>query len=229
MMIESHKKAAAFLIEIKNKAAEKLKNRISERNLAKFILSEYKKRKIKSSGKPKVIVAFGKNTSEIHHFPKNDRLAEGPVILDLWAKQKNGCFADLTWTLYKGNPSKSFESAFKTAVEARNKALSFLKKCLKKKYLPTMVEIDSIARSYLAEKRLGYAFMHRVGHMLWKKVHADNKKGYYERLRLNVPYALEPGIYFKGKFGIRIENDFWIDEHFKLHLTEIQNKLLLVS
>jgi Xaa-Pro aminopeptidase len=79
----------------------------------------------------------------------------------------------------------------------------------------------------LAEKRLGYAFQHRIGHGLGKKVHDGTKKEYYERIKLNKPYTIEPGIYLK-EFGIRLENDFWIDEKFKMHTTEIQNKLILI-
>jgi Xaa-Pro aminopeptidase len=146
-------------------------------------------------------------------------------MLDMWAKHKNGCFADLTWIVYKGKADKEFLKCFALLVNSRNKAIQFLKSCLKDKYLPTYFEVDAVARAYLAEKRLGYAFRHRIGHRLGNKVHASSRKEYYERLKLNTPYTIEPGIYLKD-FGIRLENDFWIDSKFKMHTKNVQNKLI---
>lgn len=223
--IESHVRAVKELEDIRNKALELIRQNKTEKQVAEAILKEYKARKLKTKDRP--IVSFGKSTCEMHHKPGNNRLKKGPIMMDIWAKQPGGCYADLTFMFYKGNPDKKFIYCFNELINSRNKALEFLKKCLKEKYLPTMVEIDSISRSYLAEKRLGYSFLHRVGHALGAKVHADNKKGYYARLKINHAYTLEPGIYLK-EFGIRLENDFWIDEKFRLHTTEIQNKLIIL-
>ena len=225
--IKSHILAAKELNEVKNLAINLIKEGRTERQIVEFIIKEYNKRGLKTMAKPKAIVSFAKNTSEIHHFPKSHKIKHGPIMLDIWAKQPNGCFADLTWMFYKGKPDKKFIFCFNEIVKARNKALNFLKNCLKDKYLPTMFEIDAISRAYLAEKRLGYAFRHRIGHMLGKKVHAGGRKEYYERLKLNTPYTIEPGIYMEN-FGVRLENDFWIDEKLRIHMTKIQNKLIII-
>jgi Xaa-Pro aminopeptidase len=226
-MLDKHRKAAEELNKIKDLVIEQLKGNVSEKQVADFILKEYKKRGMKSMDKPLVIVAAGKNTCDVHHSPKNFKIRDGPIMLDIWAKHKNGCFADLTWMFYKGKVDKEFAKDFVSLVRSRNKAITFLNSCLKDKYLPTMFEIDSISRAYLAEHRKGYAFQHRIGHMLGKVVHAGSRKEYYERLKLNTPYTIEPGIYFKP-YGIRLENDFWIDSNFKLHLKNVQNKLISI-
>ena len=232
MKLDKHAEAVNTLNSIKDRVLETLKEkRCSEKQISDIIFKEYRKNKLKTKGKPKVIVSFGKNTSEIHHFPKSNKLKEGPIMLDLWAKLEKGHFADLTWMVYRGNPSKEFMKTFKAVVKARNKALKFIKKSIKKRYLPTFFEIDAIARAYLAKKRLGYAFKHKIGHPLgMKDVHGDGNenaksKEYYNQLKLGQPYTLEPGLYFKN-FGIRLENDFCIDKNFRLHTTLIQNKLI---
>lgn len=226
-MLNKHRKAAQELNEIKDLVIKFLKKDATEKQVAAFILKEYKKRGMISMDKPLVIVAFGKNTSNIHHSPKNTKIKGGPIMVDIWAKHKNGCFADLTWMFYKGKVNKEFVKDFTLLVNSRNKAIRFLNNCLKEKYLPTMFEIDSISRAYLAEHRRGYAFQHRIGHMLGRVVHAGSRKEYYERLRLNTPYTIEPGIYLKN-WGIRLENDFWIDSKFKLHIKNAQNKLIIL-
>jgi Xaa-Pro aminopeptidase len=225
--IKAHIQSVKELNEIKELCVQKLKENTTEKEISSFILKEYKKKGLKTQNKPPIIVSFGKSTAEIHHFPKNLKLKNGLIMIDAWAKQKNGCYADLTWMFCKGNPCKKEIYCFNELVKSRNSAINFIKRCLKDKYLPTMFEIDSISRAYLAEKRLGYAFQHRIGHGLGKKVHDGTKKEYYERIKLNKPYTIEPGIYLK-EFGIRLENDFWIDEKFKMHTTEIQNKLILI-
>jgi len=227
-LIKKHIKSVKELNEIEKLCLQKLKEKTTEKEISSFILKEYQKRGLKTENIPRVIVSFGKSTAEIHHFPKSFGLKEGPIMLDLWAKQKGGCYADLTWMFYKGNPDKKFIYCFNELIKSRNSAMNFIKRCLKDKYLPTMFEIDSIARAYLAEKHLGYAFQHRIGHSLGGKVHDGGKKEYSNRVQVGKPYALEPGIYFKGKFGIRLENDFWIDSNLKLHVTKLQNKLILI-
>ena len=225
-MLDKHRKAAEELNEIKDLLLQKLKSKITEKQAANFILEEYKKRGLKPSDRPPVIVAAGKSTADIHHFPKNIQI-NGPIMIDMWAKHKNGCFADLTWMIYKGKVDKEFMKDFTLLVNSRNKAIQFLNSCLKDGYLPTYFEVDAVSRAYLAEHRLGYAFRHRIGHKLGTKVHAGNRKEYYERLKLNTPYTIEPGIYLKN-WGIRLENDFWIDSKFKIHLKNVQNKLISI-
>ena len=234
MKLDKHAEAVNTLNSIKDRVLETLKEkRCSEKQISDIIFKEYRKNKLKTKGKPKVIVSFGKNTAEVHHFPKAVTLQEGPIMLDLWAKLDKGHFADLTWMAYKGNPSKEFVKMFREVVKARDKALKFIKKSIKNRYLPTFFEIDAIARAYLAKKRSGYAFKHKIGHPLGlKDVHGDGNvkaksKEYYNQIRLEQPYTLEPGLYFKH-FGIRLENDFCIDQKFRLHTTLVQNKLIRI-
>lgn len=232
MGLSKHLEAVRQLNEIRDLVIKKIKDGCSERHIASFILREYKKRKMKTEKIP--IISFGKNTSEIHHAPKDTKIKEGPIMLDIWAKLDSGNYADLTWMLYKGKPNHEFIKMFGKIVESRNKAIKFLMWCLKKRYLPTMFEIDAISRSYLGKNLIGYLFKHAIGHPLGiKEVHGDslNKekgKEYYQQLKINQPYTIEPGIYFDKKYGIRLENDFWIDSHFNLHMTTPQNKLILI-
>lgn len=227
--IKKYLESVALLNEIKGEIIKFLRSEgYTERTVHNFILNKYKKRKmIPPKEKPSAVVAFEKNTTDIHHIPRKNKIKTGPILIDVFAKLKNGCFADFTWMAYKGKPDKEFLKYFKIFVDGRNKGIKFIKRCLKKKYLPTLFEIDASVRSYFSKKYVGYAFKHRVGHALGKKVHDGGKMEYYEKLRINKPYAFEPGLYFKGKFGIRLENDFYIDKKFELHATKPQNKIII--
>ena len=91
--IKEHLKAVKALDEIKDKIILLLKdNKVSEEQIAKFIFKEYRKRKMQAPpDKPRMIVSFSKNTADIHHSSKKNKLKQGPIMIDIFAKFKNGC------------------------------------------------------------------------------------------------------------------------------------------
>jgi len=47
--------------------------------------------------------------------------------------------------------------------------------------------------------------------------------------RFNIPFTIEPGIYWKNKFGIRSEIDCYITEDYKLKIaTTVQRKMVRI-
>jgi len=231
--IESYLKTSEEMIEIRDKAIKIIKETkgISEKEVAEFILNEYKKKGLippKDKKEPKVIVAFGKNTSEVHHFPDKTKLKEGPIMMDIFAKHKNGCFVDLTFMLYKGKIKREFKEKFDLFIKARDEGLKFIERCMKKKYFPTLFEIDAVVRGYFSLRYVGNKFNHGIGHSMGKNVHDGDKIEYYEKIRINRPYAFEPGLYFKNKFGIRLENNFFIDKKLKIHFSGLQKKIIMI-
>ncbi len=68
-------------------------------------------------------------------------------------------------------------------------------------------EADAVVRDVI--KSYGYDFNHAVGHGVGTKVHEDpvvSPKNEKDILEDDVVFTIEPGIYFEGKFGIRIED-----------------------
>ncbi|MEK6887140.1 MAG: M24 family metallopeptidase, partial [Nanoarchaeota archaeon] len=48
-------------------------------------------------------------------------------------------------------------------------------------------------------------------------------------LKINMLYTIEPGIYFKNKYGIRSEIDFYINNKRKVIITtKVQKKLIII-
>ena len=68
--------------------------------------------------------------------------------------------------------------------------------------------IDRAARDYLTVNGYGEAFFHRVGHGLGLAVHEEPYlvAGNDLPLAEGMTFSDEPGVYFPGKFGIRIED-----------------------
>jgi len=253
--IKQHKRAAEALNEIIKKIIEFIKNNpdITDVETRQFISRQYKKYYL-ISDKQKSIVAFGSDTSNVHYYAERPRrLKQGDLIMvDIWAKlAKIGApFADITWMLYYGRkPLKQYADAFKIVVQSRDKAISFIKSNLKNKITPTGKEVDAVVRNYLEKHGHGEKFLHGTGHSLGlTSAHGNrtriSRKG-KQPLPLNVGYTIEPGIYFKNKFGIRSEIDFYINspreirlrrskaisrgKNYKLIITtKVQNKIIKI-
>ena len=69
-------------------------------------------------------------------------------------------------------------------------------------------EIDRAARRVFTDAGYGDAFIHRVGHGLGLSVHEEPYlvEGNTLPLAEGMVFSDEPGVYFPGRFGIRIED-----------------------
>jgi Xaa-Pro aminopeptidase len=169
----------------------------TEKDIANFL-----NRQIRKSGADlsfPTIVANGKNAFELHHKPKNKRLARGFTVIDFGAKV-SGFTTDVTRTIFIGTPRKKEKKLYNLVLGAQKACVSASKP-------------GSLGSSidHLGTKLLGqYApyLKHAVGHGLGKKVH--DKPSISPRsadiLKAGQVVAIEPGIYLKGKLGIRIED-----------------------
>ena len=141
------------------------------------------------------IVASGKNASVPHH-DNSSKLMKGFCVIDFGFKYKEYC-SDMTRTVYLGKPTKKEQEIYNLVLSAQKKALKKIKPKL------DLNKLDSFVREELKE----YAkhFIHSLGHGLGVEVHEspffkDNV------LKKGGVITIEPGIYLKNKFGIRIED-----------------------
>ena len=69
-------------------------------------------------------------------------------------------------------------------------------------------EADALARDSLASRGLDKFFTHSLGHGIGINIHEFPTLGPNSQDRLNdgMVFSIEPGVYFEGKFGIRIED-----------------------
>ena len=72
----------------------------------------------------------------------------------------------------------------------------------------TAQSIDAAARDVLVDAGLGEAFLHRTGHGIGLSVHEEPYlvAGNDITLTEGMAFSIEPGIYFRGQWGARIED-----------------------
>jgi len=239
--LKYHVDAAKLLIKIKDLTFDHIRKNhsISEYEVQQFILEKFVEYGLHSDKDPP-IVGFGKHTATPEFYPKKEssRLTPGTFILiDLWAKfeNKEAPFADITWVAYHGNKvPKDILHVFDVAALARDKTLDFISKELRNNRIPTGKSADNITRLAIVDAGFGSNIKHDVGHSLGTlRDHGGKPDWLYPKnlstLNKVLGYTIEPGIYLDGKFGVRLELDFYISKDDKLVVTTaIQKKIVLV-
>ncbi|KAF7595231.1 hypothetical protein BBP40_006977 [Aspergillus hancockii] len=75
--------------------------------------------------------------------------------------------------------------------------------------------VDIAARKVISDAGYGIDFTHRVGHGIGIKAHESpylNKGNVNTPLNAGMAFTSEPGVYLVGKFGVRHEDIFWVQE-----------------
>ena len=145
------------------------------------------------------IVAFGESSAHPHAVPGNKVLSYSkPALFDFGAVY-GGFRSDITRTYVPDK--RPYSEWFAAVVEAVNAALKVLKPGIKAK------EVDEAARKVIEEYGFGKNFIHGLGHGVGADIH---EPPYLSPSSEDVvPYGsvvtVEPGVYFKGEGGVRVE------------------------
>lgn len=205
-ILKRFKKAVNISKMVYKNILKELKENIAEADIAAEIL--YLSKKIGADDIAfSPIVAFGENSAKPHSVPSNRRLKNNEVVLiDLGATYK-GISCDFTRTIFFGQKVGNEFTKLKVLIEKINKnLLEKIKPNIKVK------DLDLFVRENLKEYNLEKSFNHALGHGVGLDIHQSPRISKYsnEILKENIIIAIEPGIYFPDKFGIRIENDYLV-------------------
>jgi Xaa-Pro aminopeptidase len=168
------------------------------------------------------IVGAGANAADPHYAPSAKRpriIQRGEVLLiDLWAKEPNGVYADQTWMGVLGEPSDRATKVWEAVRDARDAAIALVRDTIGSGEPLRGGDVDDAARKVITERGLGEYFTHRTGHSIDPRQlhgsgpHIDNFETREERLLIpGVGFSIEPGIYIAGEIGMRSEVNAYID------------------
>lgn len=170
------------------------------------------------------IVAFGENTSKPHAHRTEKRLQKGmPVTMDFGAKYAGYC-SDMTRTVFFGEPSKRVKETYMHVHEAQRLAIAGVKPGM------TGRECDEIARGYFREFGLDPYFLHSLGHSLGIDIHES--PNFSPRcdvtIQKGMTLSVEPGLYYDGQYGIRIEDVIYFSENGVRNLTKSPKNMIII-
>ncbi|HLC84242.1 MAG TPA: Xaa-Pro peptidase family protein [Candidatus Nanoarchaeia archaeon] len=168
----------------------------TEEDVDRYLRAECARHDVEPAYDP--IVASGPNASFPHHRPKG-KLHKGFCVIDFGVKYKGYC-ADMTRTIFLGTPNTSERELYSLVLNVQRQGVLFL--------IPgaRFVDVDAMLRESLGVHQKN--FIHSFGHSLGMDVH-DPLPVRSRDLRFvrDMIFTMEPGLYFAGKLGIRIEDD----------------------
>jgi Xaa-Pro aminopeptidase len=172
------------------------------------------------------LVAFGKNTANIHHFtPTKTKLKRGDMVMIDFGCTVNGYCSDMTRTFFFGEPSKKQEKLYKIVLEAQEKSLQKLIKGEKRARV-----VDKVARDFIAKKYKNN-FKHGLGHGVGTVIHEwpNFKPNTADILPVGCVMTVEPGVYLKNFGGARIEDMVVITKKSCVNLTDFPKDIKNVT
>ena len=92
-------------------------------------------------------------------------------------------------------------------------------------------DVDAASRRVIADAGYGEQFIHRVGHGIGTEAHEDPYMVAGNTLLLEAGHAfsVEPGIYFAGRFGMRLEDIVVATADGPLRLNEAPRDIAVVA
>jgi Xaa-Pro aminopeptidase len=148
------------------------------------------------------IVASGERSALPHGKASTARLPrKGFVTLDFGIIREGYC-SDMTRTVYLGKPGAEERTAYEAVLEAQESAVAAVAPGV------SCGEVDEAARSVLRKAGMADAFTHSTGHGVGIEIHESPRVGAEQKTKLQpgMVVTIEPGVYWPGKFGIRIED-----------------------
>jgi Xaa-Pro aminopeptidase len=162
------------------------------------------------------IMAFGENGANPHHCNSERKLKKEDAVLMDYGCKIGGYCSDITRTFWHGKkPSAEFTKVFNIVKKAHDLGVKTAKAGMKAK------DLDAVCRNYM-DKQGGFAkyFIHSTGHGLGLYIHESPRVSVVSEdiLQVDNVFTIEPGLYFKGKVGVRYEST--------VHLTKSGAKIL---
>jgi Xaa-Pro aminopeptidase len=198
--LEKHRRAAKILSDSYERVPSLLKVGMTELELSTALREE-----VLARGGDAVdfcMVQAGAHAADSHLASSSKKIASGDgVIIDAGCTI-DGYNADITRTFLLGkNPE--LERVYGDVLEAQRRAIEKAAEGV------AVGDVDEAARAHLTSQGLGRYFFHRTGHGLGLEIHEEPYivPGGKAKLAAGMVFTVEPGVYIKGKLGVRIEDD----------------------
>ncbi|MEN8143670.1 MAG: aminopeptidase P family protein [Gemmatimonadota bacterium] len=175
---------------------------VTERELAANL--DHRMRLLGSEGAAfDTIVASGPRTALPHATPSERQVQAGDFLLLDFGATVDGYRSDMTRTVVVGSASEWQRMIYSTVAEALDNAIALVEAGRPAR------DVDAGARNTLEEAGIGDRFGHSTGHGIGLEVHEAPRLHHRsdELLMRGNVVTVEPGVYFPGRGGVRIEED----------------------
>jgi Xaa-Pro aminopeptidase len=170
-----------------------------------------------------IIIASGENGSYPHAELSDRKLRSGDmVVADIFFRYEGYC-SDCTRTYGVGRVSQQIRDVYQAVLDAEVHGVTLVKKGV------SANAVHEGVTAILKEQKLDQYFTHGTGHGVGIDIHESPSIGRTsgDRLREGDVVTVEPGVYFPGKYGIRIEDTLAIGDGTKVLFDYTKDLLVL--
>ncbi len=170
------------------------------------------------------IVASGARAALPHGIASGKKIAKGDFVTLDFGATYHGYVSDITRTVVVGKPTDRQKKVYNLVKRAQKNAVNRMKAGMEAK------KADSLARNMIERAGHGKRFGHGLGHGIGLFVHEYPRLSAQspDVLRRNMVVTVEPGIYFPGWGGVRIEDDVVVTNRGVKILNEAERNLISV-
>jgi len=148
------------------------------------------------------IIASGARSALPHGRASEHAISRGGFVVCDFGVILAGYCSDETRTVWVGPVSEEARRVYEAVLEAQLAAIAAVRPG------SAVGEVDAAARNVLQKAGLASFFTHSTGHGVGLEIHEAPRVagGQKEILRPGMVITIEPGVYFPGKWGVRIED-----------------------
>lgn len=170
------------------------------------------------------IVASGVRSAMPHGVASEKLIEKNDLITIDFGCYYQGYVSDMTRTFAIGDPGEKLKEIYEIVLQAQLKVIEAAKPGI------TGIELDAVARDYIASYGYKEAFGHSTGHGIGLEIH-EGPNVSFRANKAFVPGNIitdEPGIYLPGIGGVRIEDDLLITSTGNEVLTKAPKELIIL-
>jgi Xaa-Pro aminopeptidase len=148
------------------------------------------------------IIASGARSALPHGRASAQSISTGGFVVCDFGVILSGYCSDQTRTVWIGRAPDEARRAYEGVRDAQQAAIDTVRPGV------SVGEVDAAARKVLRKAGLGRYFTHSTGHGVGLEIHEVPRVagGQTELLQPGMVITIEPGVYFPGKWGVRIED-----------------------
>jgi len=213
-------------IEILETLPDWVKVGMTEKDIKAKLEYEYMKLGQPSFGS---IVAMGAHSADPHHNTSLKKIEQGVLLIDT-GLQIDEMSSDITRTFWVGaNPHEDFINAYTALYEAKNVANDYFTDGTPKNLPALKCREHLTVKGYDHEK----LFFHGLGHSLGFVAHDIGVRVSWKvpetyKFKENMVFTNEPGLYWRDKWGIRLEDDVIIGKGKCEQVTKVSKSPILL-
>jgi Xaa-Pro aminopeptidase len=176
------------------------------------------------------IVAGGEQGCDPHERGHGRLKAHQPIIIDVFPRSEStGYFGDITRTVVRGKAPQAIQNLYQAVSAAQKTGFKMVRSDTKAIDVHQAVQNTFVELGYRTERHNGHmqGFFHGTGHGLGLEIHEAPGIGSVtqDTLRTGHVVTVEPGLYYPGLGGVRLENVVVVQDKRPKKLTNYPHEL----